>query len=193
MTSDTIHKLSYQKWLNVEKVEPIKPMVRNLNGVGKFTSDTVYKTSYPWTQIDIPRTIRPQSELCISSGPVDANTVHKLTFMPYKLSDIERIKQVRHKNELRLPIAKMENCTVNKLSYVPHHGDFRREPCGPTKDHPILANYNLGTNRMKSVCSESYQLPGYFQEVPSDEHCCCMCYCEPISRSKMNNTDYLYS
>ncbi|XP_063695807.1 stabilizer of axonemal microtubules 1 [Culicoides brevitarsis] len=126
LSKDTVTKLSFPGYYNCEKRQAIYPNPSSLLGSGSMKTITTQKHDYIFKTSNKRYPILPQSNLITENGPMESNTVQKLSFPAPEYNGPPKsfkriIKYVK-------PEIKMESNTVNKLSYLPFNAYKRTTP-----------------------------------------------------------------
>lgn len=174
LAKETVTKMSFPVYCNVERRKPIVPNPPSLLGEGPMQTLTTQKHDFVCKVIPPRPLIRPVEHFPKVSAPIDKCTTQKLSFMPP--CGFDRAKSFKPVMTYQPPEFPMETETVHRLSFIPY--------CPPPKEKLPWAErpkYCRPTQPMDTITTQklSYMPPGCFVR----DDCCCCCSMESNDQS----------
>lgn len=165
LSKDTVTKLSFPVYCNVERRLPIKPNAPSLLGEGPMQTLTTQRHDFVPKVTVMLQPVRPIEHFPKATAPIEKQTTQKLSFMaPCGFDRAVSCKPVTVYEPPKIP---MEKDTMHRLSFMP--------VCPVPKDPMPWAEkgrYLKPTVQMEKCTTQrlSYLPPGCYME---DSCCCC--------------------
>lgn len=174
LSKDTVTKLSFPVFCNVERRKPIIPNPPSLLGEGPMQSLTTQRHDFVSKLCPIIPPIRPREHFPRSTCPLENVTTQKLSFLPP--CGFDKAESFKPVSVYQPPTIPMERETTQRLSFLPY--------CPPKKERLPWAerpNYckPMLPMDMNTTQKQSFMPPGCF----IDDCCCC---CQMESNDGMN-------